>query len=1341
MELRKTRQGANADVENTKAGREDLNSAHGIASRGPFGRALRILGYSVLISYASNMALPGASMAQTKPVVRAPSESKGIENEIMKAKDAVTEAEVALLAKMNASRVNPREIITLTGKFFDALANYNEKMKPYNGGNAPIPLSGATSEERQRSFNTWLGLAPDANMTADSLKAFDLKIISVYTLATSGSAMDTLDRMRDAEAAKGQKPASPTPVPVLVPTEGTLADRTSDLTRDLTVIMQVYPKNSTEYKTASGFKTYFDAALKAKRPPKDSEIDAKIAKASVFVYDKGTLDKAEATANEKAFLSAHKDMKTLDLAAQHPLYKRTKDLLDQLAGNNDTTAKAIKAAMPDLWLMGDPQAQAVLKIMEDAASKLVIGNNPAEAVKIFAAAPTLMANEQALFRRMVGEVIIPAGESAIAYDAKAPTWKDLGAAEKELKLPAGTLAIRSKDKLDRYNGKRNGREDLEADMKARMETAKGMLAAGKISFAELSKLYDAVTLSERTSHSLMDMWQLAVSSKLDSLDDELKIKVWTAYAQSAITMVDSNYETYKFMSKQQRLAIVMLTLGITDQSQLSAKQIAEAERKIIPTLARSDHYRYSDTLYNLYQQVVLIPALLTDETSKGIASQRAFKAVAEVQYAMYLTGIIGSSALDKDKDMASVKRLTTARDILSRAVDAAVASGLPEKTDEMVLTCKAWLKATADPSKYPAAKIPAVSDLMYGAAMSIASIREAELWSLPSASVLRPSTTKSGDIEAAQRGIALARDVFSITFSGVNDNPELQVISAYHYNPASEIGKNITASLAPRALRMTDSNDNSFVLQGNMNPVIYAKVADSSNPTLDERRMAAFNNELRHLSLLAKIKDDPAFGQNATDAALRSKGLLGPFKAVDPRVSRETPPDVTLKGFPKLEVIKTTKGLTFGPNDIHYVSPLDQGPAAALPHEDLAIARYGGLYWELGRLAVLHSDPQAPELLRQLDKAPNDVANPQLKKELLRISQSLGLDPKNSFVSELNAAMLRASTAYNTDDAAKMQGRVNDIFLGALDARIAELRALVATPMEIKGGKKVSVSDLAKYKDPRAKAARFAISMLSKLEGIRKAQSESGSLDQLEWLAPPGLADVMAEMGSANLDPANFKQIPEEKLGIGSEPVEYRVAVRKDTENLEHEGHRYGSFHADITAVVGEGTDESKKKRMSLKQYGDARGTPVAMLVGWIGIEEFRTSSGRPVVMLVNPARTSGSWNGEGGAFVGRYMENIRFPDGHTGNAFVRVQKNSERSGTDYSNAMDYEPVKINNQYDIVYEVAKPKPGEEARSPYLPVDIDNRARHLCMKTLLPEANFTFRSGAEPMALAFPNVKE
>jgi hypothetical protein len=1127
---------------------------------------------------------------------------------------------------------------------------------------------------------------------------------------------------------------------VPVAAEGSLAERVAPTISDLDYVIANSKKNSSESKQAAAYKAYLEAAAKAspaRQKANQKATDAKIAAANKFLYDQGNLSKAEVAANEKAFLENHKEMKNLDQAREHPLFKRASALVDTLKASQDANAHRMLQLLPNIWLLGDPQAESVLKIMEDATALMAGGTSTAVSAKIDAA-EQLYNREQAYMKRMLTEYVLPIGRSAMAYSSHMPTWEEMVAAERKLKAKSGSIAIRS-------NGKRNGRADVEAAMKARVDEAEKLLKAGKVSFAAVTNLYDAVVMDERTTHMLADMWEYTKTHGLDTLDKAKAINLWQQYGKSAITVVDAKFDPYKQMSREQRQAIVAMHLGKSDLKGMSPAAIAKAEREIITALSYSFQYRYADSLFSVYQGLIALPALSTDTTLRGIAAVRSFRPVAEVDYSMYITGQVevdGAMTPLQSKDLQAAKRLELARSILTRSIDAAVESGLP-KTDPMIVTANAWLTATADASKVAPERIPAVSDMVYGMAVSMASVREAELWASEGGKVLRPNSTTPAAIAEAKRQVTMARSVFRMNFSGANANPDLQVLPAYHYNMATVLGDGVVNSLAPRSFSMTDRNDRFGVLAGNASPDMFGvTVAEQGNATSQEQRQGAVMVERMHLSFLASVKDNANYAVSATDATFRSASVFGPFSALDPRVSRSTPATTAVSGFPILSVELPRQRLSLGPVDIHTVPAGNKQLMAASnkAHENMAFHQWGALYVEGYRITMLHADGSAPEILRALDKAPNDFTNAQQKAQMVAIATRLGMDPSKPFLAQWRAKMLEASNQYATVSAdaagaAKQQANVNDLFLGILDARISELRTLTSGTVEIAGGKKVPVADLARYKDPRGAYAKNALEILAMLDGPSgvRAQLASGKgTDLLGKPMTPRNAIALSEMGMASMDPSNFKNIKYEDLKppIASEPVDYVPTVR--SEQIWVSGVRYGKFTADITAYVGKDADLAKRQKLTMDDYATKRGSPVPIEYAWIGYETFPGD----VTMVANPNRANPNWDGTGGAFVGRVLRNIRLPDGSTGDAVVRVEKRSERSGSDYSSAMDYDAVKINGQYDVLYVLNKPVGGQPS---FMPVSVDDRARRLCMKT--QGRTFSFPSGAEPSAIVLPLVRE
>ena len=997
------------------------------------------------------------------------------------------------------------------------LVHLNEALKQYNNGNDVIPVTGSNDDERLHSLNRWLSISPaDSPITEATITALNRSLVEAYGSASQdNSATILLGQMRGTSQGTVQPSTSNAAIVVPVPVE-TFADEAAPTISSLRYIAQNGPKKSVRDK-AKAYAAALDKAAKAPKPPKGS--DKKLTEAKAFVEQ--NIDPAEAMALARGPQQAGV---SLEKAAAGSRADQVLQIASSLDGHPEKLAHDVKQMLPDLWLLGDEPMNRTLVLLKRSADALVSGDaNTAQ--KRFDEALVMFNNEQTLMRTFTEKYVVPVADSAVSTIVAShfPTGSELAKMERKDKVKHGEYYQVS----GRHH---NGKEDLLAAAKARQQGAAEILTPGrKISFYRLSTLYDATVSDERTLKTLNDMMEYARTNGLSALDspDRLadRVSFYQAYSRAAMTLVDAKYNPYNSLSKEQRRGIVMMHLGITDESQLTAKEAADAEKAIIPQLIQSKSYVHDDMIFGFYIEVQKLTPESRDPALASIATLRSLRPVAELDYMKYQSGMVWNSSTGNyetlsTEQLQSQERLATARDFLVATVAKVKETGTKAE-DPMVKSAEAWLKVS-DSGKVSAERVPVVSDTLYEMAVALSSIREAELWA--ASPQLRSSTFTPARLEEARGQIALARKIYTWNFSGANEKAELQVDPAFHVNEATAFADRATVMLAPKALAATEAPAMFAILTAYKNPSLEVDVADSEHPTQDERGKAAAAAEKRHLAMDVSLRDNASFAVSGIEVQLRDNKQFGAFTALDPRVGR----------LGNLEPKLARKRISGGAVDAHYVPNINKADpnVAALPHEDLNMYSWGQLLIEANRMALLPKDDGTPQILKGLNTAPKDFKDPAQRAQMMGIATRLGIPTNKPFADSMVARVTDASMGYATRAADAQQADLNSIALGFLDARIAELEAHLKGSVIIGDKRNETIAKLERYQDPRAAYVRNARAALAEAKKLRARLAADPRGDWMSNAATPRHAIALTEVATASLDPNHFSGVPRETIVV-----------------------------------------------------------------------------------------------------------------------------------------------------------------------------------------------------------------
>ena len=1359
MKLSKHRHHSNPVVDTSADNREALNPAPGILRTSPFRRAFSAAILLSNLTFSSGVVMAKHAVAQEKEQV----------SDLERLRSQINDDMIVI--KSYSSTADSERAFT---RLFQNLSSLNKLLEKNKVPSAIPEMKGDSNYEKRMALNHWLGIAEDT-APPSTMGTLARKLVEIdsalkdskgsTTMLAAVAAMSKTKETLVAEApvkaaeapvkateapvkapvVEAPKPQVATPAPstvaAVVPQPViTLADRIEDLKliKNLQYIVDNTPKKSKTHSAASNhLKRLEDAAKESAATQKKNKAktEQKITVATAFI-DKN-LAKVEAEVLRKGMQTVPPGEADTFMAEIDALH---------LSDKNDP-AHRIRQLLPDLFLSGvETRARAMALLKEAVVSPAAYGHKCDEAKAVFA-------NEQMFLLSMLKTLEIPMAESIKAKlqekdshgQGILPTFKQL----KEMG------SADSMDYAKKSNKRNNGVDDMVVAMDARIKAAKDLVKKGKVSYFEVAALYEALESEDRTVGGLVDACKF-VRKRFDiqKAPPQARKKFWSAYSIAASTISDPDKNPYVDMSKEQRRALVAPHkegVSVADAMKLSDKEFAVIEKEVMPGLMRLLEIRQNDVMQNVFEATLSVvrssdefKRLSQDPKLKLRADLRSARAVADKELERFR---VGYYYVDGERKHLAPTEQLDARFSISRVYLEDVKDMLPP-TDPMRVKAEAWLAAVP---RMPKERAVEVSELLVQKANCIAAIVDAKMNIADFESrlaTMKPEAAAKVTIDAAKKALDIATEIFDMDFSGANKNPEYWVFPGYHFNVASLIADRVTNMLAPSAFAITEAPATHYSIAAYENPQDFVHCSDEAKPTLAERRQAAAEAELRHMCLLSILRGEAGFGASGSKELMRRLDMLGPMGLLNFEVGRINPVNiVTLLSnytgeYPLLAVSDYRKRTSVGPADEHYVRSENVDPSNTAmrsrnifnrPHENPKQYHAGQVYIELLRLTNLHGDSETPAILVNLNRAPSQITDAGLRRDIAKVYADLKLDEKKPFLVAMRDKMLDASVNYSSKALVTQQQDLNNLMLGVLDARIAELRALAGGSIKIKDGT-VSVKALAQYKDPRAAYARNALKTLVMLtgadgkSGIRAQLAAGAKSDLLEAPIDHRTAIVMAEKGMASLDPKNFAGMTREDNALAV--FDYPKVEREQYHNEANV--RFANFK-----VVGQNVNVGEPGRettMSREEYEKQRGVDVLLRYGWIAYEEFPGN----VIMVANPRRKASSESTvHEPAFVGRVMRNISLPDGTVGDAVVRVEAKSERTAADYSKAMDYETVTKDGKYDILYVLQKPKTGGEIS--YLPVSLDSRARNMAMKA--GGKTFSLPTGADARAIALPLIEK
>jgi hypothetical protein len=1163
-----------------------------------------------------------------------------------------------------------------------------------------IPISGSNDQEKFASLNRWLnsswrgrqglsGRSEISGLDSAALDELQLRLEIALGRASADSASAALlglpvpAQPAVARGQTGQQGGPLTAVPA----------RTDEsaLLLDLEVISE-YGRNPTVRNQAAGLKRQIEAQTTAARPNATTlaRLRRDAERLRTAEYDRSLERMNEQRAAEFERVTG----------GPHPLAGDISSLMQ--SGSAD-----VRRMLPNVWLLGDSQMRRMFNLLREG--------NVTAATELFNA-------EQALYAQILERYIVPTATASVreVHDSSLPTRADLRSTETSRRLRAGTLhniPIREGGSPTGRQLRRvtPGREDLEAVMQGRLDTATRLQGQrGTISFNVLSDLMRSVQVDERMLHAIVGLWNYARSSGLDANAEASGI--WSNYAATATMFVDPQANPFALYSSEQRTRLIRLHLGIPEDRPLTAPQISQATRELSAALMQSEQLKYEYTMYNFFDLVRRMrevnPALAP------LAGVRSARATYEYEYLAYRLGF-NPEFMDPaawtamSAPQRAQRRYEVARGFLDHAVSTSISSGMADdnpatrdrnEADPLIQDARAWLAA---PAPTDAAALVRRADILYDMALSLTSIREAELWAGNES--FRQSGISRDTLQRARDEIEHARWAFRANFRNSQIDP------SYHENYSRVAADRATRMLAPRALQFTEpvglfSTVNSGFLNPGQPSPIGEGLTITGDPTMADRRRGAAEAEQRYLTMIVHERGSSSFSPSSAENVLGTDGALGAFRTLDFRVGRLMPAG-DVGGYPLLRPVNSRRNFT--------ITPVDQHTSEGVAHEDLGHLSHGALYMELHKQFFMDGNRQTPDLLRGLNVAPDSVPvrrgtvfqdqDTALRTRFQAIARDLGAPTTAPLLASIRDRMISASSSYGTGTMADRQRDANRTMVAVLDARIAQLEVLLygrTNPPEnapLNGyithsdGQPVRISDLARSRDPRAYYVTRARESLERARTLRTG-FDLGT-DLMSGRINPREAIAIAETGIDSLTLEHAGQIERPRTpaitGTFYVPDNGIEITRIDGDPVR--------FRTRVTRIeVEEGG-----RRQSLEDFQRSHGEQNLSLY-WFQYQTLgrRDSGGEEIRYLLNPRYSEEPER----RYIGQIVRDVVLSDGtRMGDCVVRV----ERTRLDPSTGPEWAPRLVNGRVrreDVLFRIEQGSDGRPVINDLLRSNLADVAR-------------------------------
>ncbi|MFH0884467.1 MAG: hypothetical protein V1861_02045 [Candidatus Micrarchaeota archaeon] len=1179
-----------------------------------------------------------------------------------------------------------------------------------------IPITGTTREERFRSLNNWLNTAyrdrtaltgrnQDSAIDPAALEELTTRL-TIAVAATAASAVATAvvptiappTSAAPSSAAPG--PVLPVPVPVpsgpavtggareagaavaAAPTTETAAPvplrtQNAQLLADLEMI-STWGRTAQIRTRASTLMRELNAQFDA-RHPNTRTIDTKLGQARTLITAELPLaEQRVAEDRQRAYETA--------AGAPHPLRDQISTLSTTVQGLTGATAELIRRRIPDLYLLDDASLRQMYGYLNEAATALS-GGNETQAQEKARLATELFDRQQATYMRQVGLVRQIAQASVTEVHASSlPTREQLQGFERTHGQQAGAYYNVPVREVPAGGGQgrvlrriATARSDLEARMQTRVTAATTLEGqAGRLSYAAVRALSSATTSDTERLHQLISYYNYASTHGLDSATDASTF--YLAYSRAAVLVADPTVNAFSIISPEQQTSLIRSYLGIPAGREITTEQRRQAVRELTAPLMQNEQLTYDYLFYGVFDQTVRRMQPSGDQTIQRLANVRSLRLTYELDYLAYQKGITPTNIRDSSgiaiSDADQLARLSaeypqyrfrSARSMLETAMQTARDSGMAADS-EVIRAAQAYLTATRTA---PAAdRLVATADTLYNMALSLLSIREAELWA--GSSSLRSPSADAATVRTAQEQIDRARRAFVWSFSVPEAGP------AYHYNVARRLADDAVQQLAPNGFLSTESSGMYFVRGGYLSPTDHGVTVSGTEPTETEQRRGAAAAEQRYLSFLVSLNERAnasLFTPSASETVLRQAGLYGPMRVLDQRVGRIRPEqELTaphLGGYPDLTPEMRRVRPSASAVDINFIPQRSASVIqfADRAQEDVDLNVYGQTYVELRRQVFMLGSTATPALLHGFDIAPASYPvrpeaqfrqqDQRLKDRLLAIAREYGLATDRPLLDSLRERMMTVSASYSqamatTDDAARTrllgeyQQSANRLLLAVLDVRLAQLETRLGGNVMLADGQPIRITDLTRSTDPRAYTVRRAQQMLTEAQAMRSALSTSG--DMFARGMQPREAIAISEMGIASLTDEILRPIPRppQPTFAATVPSDAISRDRSSRVNEQRDRETILTFTASRTMITPAGGRE-----VSLTDYERQNGAQ-NLTYYWFMFQDIQPSTG---LLLLNPRYRDTQTQPPPLRYTGMLMRGVTLTDGTTGDFVVRVRR------------------------------------------------------------------------------------
>jgi hypothetical protein len=1180
-------------------------------------------------------------------------------------------------AQMQEAGITPVQVTYTDAnvrQLLGALVALDTRLRPSNGGQPVIPITGSTDRDKFRSMNTWLGRSQDAPLDAAGLQLLEQRVMAALGTPSADSSVGPILAQVTPRPASPQPTVAPAPVvappaetarpspaaAVPVRTEAqpeqpaaTVATPQHEQLRENLQTIATYGRNAQVRRTAQQALDRLNTELERTGGPRERQLRTLLSTAERVVSSE--LARSQTRAAEARMA----DVPGVASASAHPLAARVTSIITDLQAiaadqavsqDRRDLANNLIGRLSDALLLGEDPASRMVTRIGEARDALRDGNETLAREKL-TAANTIFTQEQQFLRQRLEQFVVPIAQSSLAAidSGHLPTRDELAAAATADGQSRGTydhVPVRSADGRTVVRRVRTGSEDIRSSMEERLTRARQVLQAaqggGSLSYHLVNELYESVVSEEQVIRAVVDLWEFARGRGVEGLDTPRRIQLRTAYANAVSTLLDSDFVPYRLYSAETRRSMARAYLRHTG-TPLTDAQVRRAETELLPALMRNRDFRYEDVLHKLYLEVSrLAPAAPSAVRSAvtTMATMRRLRPNIRYQYARYRLALDMNAYPPQpltQADLQDTARLTLARGFLQEVVQG---SGL-RATDPMIQAANAWI--TASQGTVAADQVPQMSDTLYYMALSLASIREAQLWR--STDALR-ANLPAAQLSRADAMLQQAQRTFVWCFSSP------QVDSGFHPNLSGAIADSLINLLAPATFRVLESPSTLSTNQAYASPASQeVAVADIANPTDAERAQAAQVAEERFLRLLLAVRSNPRFAVSAYQE--RDVASRRAYSLLQPTVGRNPTEAIDRGGHPILRG-STGRGRTsVSAVDQHIVPEPNTGGDPNLgsnPQEDMRIAQYGHLYIELYRLAILRGNGQTPEWLRTIDP------------------------------SSMRDRMAHISRSYATATPAEQVASANDQLIAILDTRLTELRTRLDGEIALASGHRFHRRDLVRSEDPRVMYVTRAVEAERTLTSLRAELHAARGGNLFVGHVNPRLAIATAEMAIASLNDDILTRFPDPRpQGLTDDLANlsfYVPSTRISLDRYSRGSSRRVRFTAEQVMVRQQDGNTLSIEDFQ-RQYAAQQHRSVNLTYYWFVYQDLgrRGGDGRPIQYLRNPQYDPTSTvESRRRAYIGQAMSDVVLTDGtRIGRAVVRVRPSglSPTEGPEWAPVVD----------------------------------------------------------------------